>query len=351
MGRILKIKFALLLWFTFIFIEFAWAASSFQKGICFATWEKERYNSQHSDKSLETLAQTGAEWVAIITTYYQDKYNSKQIFPTEKTPSDKSLIHAINKAHRLGLGVMLKPHIDLLDSSGGLWRADIGFQNQADWQEWFQGYLKFILHYAKLAQESGVELLCIGTELKFASQKSEFWRNFIIPNIRKIYSGGLIYAANWDEYGDIRFWNELDYAGIDAYFPLIERRGEGNGRYEEIEAAWKKYADEIEDWQRTINKPVIFTEIGYRSYELCALRPWDSAACGNVDFQIQADCYKAALNIIFTRSWCKGVYWWYWKTSSYAGGLNNRDFTPQNKPAQTVLALWYKGLSLARAYK
>lgn len=329
-----------------ILIGFAQSAEpSFQKGICYVTWEKERYSSPYSDKSLETLAQTGAEWVGIITTYYQEKYNSKEIFPTERTPSDSSLIHVINRAHQFGLKVMLKPHIDLLDTSDGLWRGDIGFQNQTDWQEWFLEYLKFILHYAKIAEESGVELFCIGTELCFASTQTVFWQREIIPQIRKAYSGKLIYAANWDEYKNIRFWDDLDCVGIDAYFPLTDKK---SPEYEEIKVGWIKWADEIERWQKTINKPVIFTEIGYRSCEFAATAPWENSLGARVNLEIQANCYKAALDVLYSRHWCKGIYWWYWKSSPYAGGLTNHDFTPQNKPAETVLSYYYKGLSFVQ---
>ena len=329
-----------------IFFGFAEGAESvFQKGICYASWEKERYASVYSDQSLEMLAQTGAEWVAIISTYYQDKYNSKEIFPSERTPSDKSLIHAVNKAHQLGLKVMLKPHLDLVDESEGLWRADIGFQKESDWQEWFRQYLKFILHYALIAEKTGAEIFCIGTELSFASSKTAFWREEIVPALRKVYSGKLIYAANWDEYKFIRFWNDLDYVGIDAYFPLHQK---GNPGYEEIKNSWTKWAEEIGIWQKTIKKPVIFTEIGYQSADFAAAKPWENSYSGSVNLQIQSDCYRAALEALSNKLWCQGIYWWYWKATPYAGGTNNRDFTPQKKPAETILTLYYRGLSLAQ---
>jgi hypothetical protein len=40
--------------------------------------------------------------------------------------------------------------------------------------------------------------------------------------IRKIYTGKLTYAANWDDFDKVPFWKELDYIGIDAYFPLSD---------------------------------------------------------------------------------------------------------------------------------
>ncbi|MFA5410949.1 MAG: hypothetical protein WC321_03705 [Candidatus Omnitrophota bacterium] len=339
-------KILLVLLSLMIFTETSGAQEvSFQKGISYVAWEKERYASEHSDKSLEMLAETGAEWVAIIPTWYQEKFDSTRLFATEKTSSDRSLIHVINKAHTLGLKVMLKPHIDLIDQSGGLCRSDIGFQEEEDWQEWFSGYLKFIRHYAKLARDSGVELFCVGTELSFASQRALFWEKEVIPAVREIYSGDLTYAANWDEYKNIRFWKSLDYIGIDAYFPLVEKSNPG---YEEIEAGWIKWADEIEAWQRSVNKPLIFTEIGYASCQVAAARPWENPLSASANLEIQANCYKAAMNVLSKRDWCNGLYWWYWRPSPYSGGFADKDFTPQNKPAQIVLTDWYKGLTLAR---
>jgi len=39
--------------------------------------------------------------------------------------SDSSLVDVINKSHRLGLKVMLKPHIDITNDPE-FWRGDIG---------------------------------------------------------------------------------------------------------------------------------------------------------------------------------------------------------------------------------
>ena len=257
--------------------------SAFQKGICFVTWQKDRYLSPYSDRALERLAQTGATWVSIVTTYYQEDFDSLKIFPTENTPSDSSIIHAINKAHQLRLKIMLKPHLDLLSSSGTLSRSDIGFQREADWRKWFSQYLKFILHYAKLAERYNVDMLCIGTELCFASTKTKYWQEQIIPEIKKVYSGKLIYAANWDTYKAIAFWNQLDYIGIDAYFPLTDKE---NPNLEQIKAGWKKWIDQIQVWQQNINKPIILTEIGYRSCCSAAMKPWE------FDSNSQLDSYR-----------------------------------------------------------
>ncbi|MBN1354362.1 MAG: glycoside hydrolase [Candidatus Omnitrophica bacterium] len=312
----------------------------FQKGMCYTTWSKVAYSSSSSDKSLEKLKAVNAEWVAVITTWYQDNCFSTDIFPTSKTPSDESVIHAIDKAHSLGFKVMLKPHLDLLSVKAGGWRGEITCVRETDWEKWFDSYRKFILHYAKIANEKKVEMLCVGTELTGSTaDHPEQWRE-IIKAVRKAYRGKLVYAANWqDEYLQIRFWDALDYAGIDAYFPLS---GKERPSYEELVQAWERWVPEIENWQNRIQKPVIFPEIGYRSSISAASQPWEHVPGPAVDLELQRDCYKAIVDTFWDKEWFYGAYWWSWGTDERMGGNFNRGFTPQNKPAQDYIEELYK---------
>ncbi len=85
---------------------------------------------------------------------------------------------------------------------------------------WFSNYEKFILHYAELAEKNHLDILCIGTELQKTIPKEKEWRS-LIKKIRYVYHGPLTYAANfYVEFEKITFWDELDYIGIQAYFPL-----------------------------------------------------------------------------------------------------------------------------------
>ena len=313
-----------------------------QKGMCYVTWDKHRFASEYSDESLQKLASLGVEYISICTTHYQEKYNSTRILRTEKTPSKRSISHVIKRAHKLGMKVMLKPHIDLIDKyDGTYWRADIGFASENEWEKWFKEYRKFILEYANMSKRLKVELFCVGTELSFTTQKDPEWRQ-IIADVRKAYPGKIVYAANWDNFKNIKFWNELDYIGIDAYFPLTYSPSPTK---EELQKGWEKWKTDIEQWQKCVNRPVIFTEIGYPSSSHAPYTPWKGGAYGNADPDIQAKCYEAFFDTMWEEPWLAGVYWWKWDTNVRAGGRYNRQFTPQNKPAQDVLESYYKGLS------
>ncbi|MBF0253353.1 MAG: hypothetical protein HQL29_05995 [Candidatus Omnitrophica bacterium] len=314
---------------------------NFQRGMCFATWDKSQYASQYSDKALEKLAEMSVDHVQIIVTWYQEKVDSLDIEPSGLTPSDSSINHAIKTAHKLGLKVMLKPHIDLLDDQGsGYWRADIGFYKEEDWNDWFNSYEKFIMHYAKIAKKNKVALYCVGTELSFASQKTDKWKE-LIKNVRSSFDGKITYAANWDNYKNIKFWDDLDFAGIDAYFPLSYK---SNPTLEDLKKGWLNWAVEIEGFFNETKKPILFTEIGYPSGSNAPSEPWKTPSNGNADVEIQAKCYKAFFETVCEKPWLAGVYWWQWAPTIYGGGKNNRLFTPLNKPAANILAEKYANI-------
>ncbi|MFH1309058.1 MAG: hypothetical protein ABIH85_00065 [Candidatus Omnitrophota bacterium] len=318
-----------------------------QKGMSYVAWDKNQFSTEYSDKSLEKLVSIGVEYISICPTHYQESYNSTEIKRTDKTPSEKSLIHVIKKAKTLGLEILLKPHIDLIDKfDGTYWRADICFAAEEDWKNWFKCYKRMLLAYASLCEKYDVELFCIGTELSATTAKNEYWLD-VITEIRKIYSGKLVYAANWDNYQNVQFWDRLDYIGIDAYFPLTYTPMPS---IENIKKGWEKWKYEIKLWQVKVNKQIIFTEIGYPSSSHAPHAPWQNATSGNADTLIQAKCYEAFFDVIWKEPWLAGVYWWKWDTNTFAGGNNNRQFTPQNKPAQRIIEANYKNYKKESTY-
>jgi hypothetical protein len=310
----------------------------FQKGMGYVSWSNEGYITENSDESLKELSETGCEWVSILVTWYQTDPWSSDIQKTEKTPTDESIIHVIRRSHELGMKVMLKPHLDLLDKSDGSWRGEIGCLNEAGWDEWFKKYEQFLMYYVKIAKKEKVEMICVGTELSCTATVKGYMWDDMIKNIRAKYNGLLTYAAHWDRYQDIRFWDKLDFIGINAYFPLTEKQ---LPTYEELKEGWKKWVKEMEEFQQKIGRPVIFPEIGCNSADGAAIRPWEHVTRSEVNLQLQADYYRALLDTFWGKEWFYGPYWWYWGTNVHMGGEYNRGFTPQNKPAEEVLKKWY----------
>ena len=111
--------------------------------------------------------------------------------------------------------VMVKPQIWV---SHGEFTGYLKMDSEENWKTLEDSYRNFILEYAELAQKVKAELFCIGTELEqFITHRPDYWKNLIV-DIKLVYKGKLTYAANWDEYKRVPFWNQLDYIGGGCLF-------------------------------------------------------------------------------------------------------------------------------------
>ena len=316
-----------------------------QEGIAYVSWWHDQYASAGSDESLAKLADTGAGWISILATWYQDVVTSTNIYShTEKTPTDAGVIHAIETAHALGLKVMLKPHLDLFADSAH-WRGQIGehFTEETQWDAWFESYQAFINHYAQIAADYDVEQFCIGTELDGTAGAQELrWRELIsgTDGITGIYTGPLVYAANHTYTNTIMFWDALDYIGIDAYYSLATTT---TATVDDFKLGWTKPISFLADLADEWDKDIIFTEIGYRSIDGAGMAPWAYGDNPPLDLQEQADLYQAFFETVYQEPWFAGVFLWSWDTNPMQGGPCDRGYSPLDKPAEIVLREHYGG--------
>lgn len=317
---------------------------SFQKGMAFPTWVAEQYCTAASDESLRILAQTTCtEYVQLVPTWYQEDRFSDVMGPDYdgKTARMDCLRHAIHTAHRLGLKVMLKPHVD---ATNGDWRGTFQPENP---EIWFNHYTAMLKTYARTAQEEEVEIFCVGCEfVELTTQNfTQAWKE-LIQEIRQVFGGPLIYAANWGrESLRVEFWDVLDYIGIDAYYGLTDT---SDPTIEELLAVWRSYVTEIESVQLAWQKPIVFTEIGYRSMDGTNRQPWDWEASGETDLVEQALCYQAIIQVFGEKTWFNGIYWWNWEPDPQEGGPADNYYTPQGKPAETIFKRWYCEENMAK---
>jgi hypothetical protein len=313
-------------------------------GITHVSWWHDEYGYAAATDSRRALAATGASWGGLLVTWYMADRSSNDIAPViDRSNEDDVVRQAIDEMHALGLKVMLKPHVDVLD---GTWRAQITPSNPG---AWFESYLAFMDHYVALAREKNVEMLCIGTELASmsGSRYAGDWAN-LIARIRSQYPGLLTYAANGvepgDEFTSVSFWDRLDLLGADVYTPLTDKTSPTR---QELVAGWRKnrYGYDMvaafRNWQQSYGKPFVFTEVGYRSGDGANRAPWDWGTSLAVDPAEQADCY-AALYEVWSRenAWMQGVFWWAWDVS--APGASDTGYNPRGKPAEEVLRQWQR---------
>ncbi|MEM7187874.1 MAG: glycoside hydrolase, partial [Bacteroidota bacterium] len=207
---------------------------------------------------------------------------------------------------------------------------------EADWKQLETSYREFIISYAELARDLDVAIFCVGTELEqFIVHRPEYWSQ-LISEIKKIYKGKLTYAANWDEYKRVPFWEQLDYIGVDAYFPISENKTPG---LEESRLGWQRWKEELEGVSTTHDRKILFTEYGYRSVDFAGKEPWKSDRdMTSVNLTAQSNLTQALYEEIDTEPWYAGGFIWKWYIEhKESGGANNARFTPQNKPVENLI--------------
>ena len=309
------------------------------RGMTAFNWRKDNYESANQ------LVKNNIEWVALVPFMFQKTDTTKMVRPLrtavgEWAHYDSSYMEVVHELHGRNMHVMMKPHLWMHEG----WRAELDPGGDGQWEAWFDSYRPHMLHYALLAESLGVELYCIGTELRSAVKHNPSRWLQLISDIKSVYSGKLTYAANWDgEFDDVPFWDEMDYIGVQSYFPLTDKK---KPSLADIEKGWHLVIPTLQRLSEQHNKQILFTETGYRSDQSATIRPWewhseqDSTAI--VCNQTQLLAYEALFRQLWDKEWFAGVFFWQWHnrhSTEYTVG--NKDFTPRYKPAENALARWY----------
>jgi hypothetical protein len=290
--------------------------------------------------NLTDVHQIKANWVAVIPFAFSRKGTPGVTFNHERQwwgEKPEAIRQTIRLAHENNLKVMLKPHVWV---SGEGWPGEYDLKTEQDWTTWEETYAAYILFHAALASEMKADLYCIGTEYRIAVRKRpEFWKK-LITEVRKVYHGPLTYAANWDNYENVTFWKELDYIGIDAYFPVSVQK---TPTKEELLNNWNKIERKLHDFSRTQKRPVLFTEYGYRSVDYTADGHWKySLDTLSSNMQGQVNSYEALLENFWDEPWVAGGFLWKWHLQiENRPGFMEKDYSPQGKPVIQTIRKYY----------
>ncbi|MCL2035878.1 MAG: glycosyl hydrolase family 53 [Oscillospiraceae bacterium] len=295
-------------------------------------------------KSQDLLYELGNNWVCLAVLNYQDSFHSTQIkFDFTRTPTDRDVTFAVEKAHSKGVKVCLKP---MVNSDDYMWRAYIDFpdanmgEKDVYWSEWFKSYTAFMLYYAELAEELKCEMLCIGCEMLGTERKESYWRD-LIAQLRKVYSGKLVYNTNHGKEDRFEWMGELDYIGTSAYYPV----GQKSSSKSDMTAEWENVRTRLNKIADKTDKKYIFMEIGCRSAKGCSAMPWDFS---HKEFpwneEEQANFYESCLDVFGKEERFAGIFWWDWSTFIYdtrKEAETNIGFNIHLKKAEEVLKKYY----------
>lgn len=295
--------------------------------------------------ALQPAASAGANWVAVVPYGFVDPEAPTVSFDRDRQfwgETAEGVATTIEYARASGLQILLKPHLWV---RGQGWPGEYLPATDAEWDAFLTSYRDYILLFADVADSLDVEMFSVGTEVDLvALERPDYWRD-LIADVRTRYDGRLTYAANWDKYASIAFWDELDLIGVDAYFPLD---GSATPDVTELIEAWQPWRDEMREVARAEGKPILFAEFGYRSMDGAAGRQWElpdgrRARGLPANHAAQATAYEALFRVWWDCDWFAGGFAWKWYAGSPSQDWIATDYSPQGKPAETVLATWYGG--------
>lgn len=301
------------------------------------------YRSNDSLLSIERLAALGGDWAALAFVIFQDNFYSTQIRPDYRyTVTDKDVTVAVDRLHKQGLKVCMKPMVNCAD---GVWRAYINFpvanegNNRDYWKEWFSSYKAFLCHYAEIAEDTGCEMFCIGCEMVGTEQQEDYWRD-TIKAVRDIYHGPLVYNTNHGKESFIKWWDAVDFMGTSAYYCVADVPGDS---MENMKSNWDKAKEKLATLSRENgNKQIIFMEIGCRSARGCATMPYDfNHREFPYDEDEQANFYESCLRSLWDEPWFAGFFWWDWYTK-LPKEKPEMGFSIVGKKTEDLIKEWYK---------
>lgn len=321
------------------------AIESWNKGVHILSRSGGDYASDTFKQSLDNLRDTHANSVSLIVEYSQADKTANAVQKYFKSPTDAALIEGIGYAHSLDMAVNLAITMRAQDNTPPMELSP------SDPDAWFSSYQAVILKYARMAEQNGVESMVIGSQLfrlsadDLDANNTARWRG-LIQAVRAVYSGSLTYSASWRspiggaaEKDRIVFWDDLDMIGLAAYFPL---QTENTNQPGALEGLWRVIDEtQIRPLHLAFDKPVVFTDIGYRSTSNAQNLPEFTGTVNSVfDEQRQADLYRGAYSYWKDIPYMNGLVWWNWKSDPARGGAGDTDFTPQHKLAEKVMTEW-----------
>jgi len=296
------------------------------------------YGTVYTEALLDELVRLGVNAVSVTPFGRIWSLHSTEIqldFEAPYEDNRRAIGTFIAQAKARGLRVLLIPHL-WVETEG--WRGEIDPGSPGRWQAYQASYRRFILAWAADAQRFGADAFSIGVECKsWSGRYGMYWTN-LIADVRREFGGALTYSANWDEAEGVLFWDQLDFIGVNAFYPLASRNGADYATYAQGAGA---ALDTLGVLARELEKPVLLVEIGYTTRPNAAVEPWlwpDAMHAVTVDEWEQARALHALASAAASRSFIEGLYVWrYYANLDDVSQEAAWGFSPHGKLAEPVL--------------
>jgi len=293
------------------------------------------------EQTIDEIATAGFDTVKFVVDARQENGASARIYlDLRMTPTVDHLERLFKHAKSKNLRVILMPIVLLDNPRGSEWRGRIQpTDDSGGWSEWWDSYRGMLTHFAWIAQGNGVDVFVVGSELISTEAEAHLpqWRK-TIAEVRKTFKGQLTYSSNWDHYTHVKFWDQLDFIGMNSYWSLGDNE---KVSVSQIVDRWRAIQRDLFAFQQKAGKPIIFLEVGWCSMANMAHEPWDYTKDEDeaaTDFDLQKRLYEAFFEAWHGRQELGGFCIWVWDPGTPAS--DDRGYTPKGKPAERVLREW-----------
>ena len=321
------------------------------------------------DNAYKYIGSIGGKQVVLSPTW---TYTLNEPPVLEMSPGNDMLAadleQAIFEAKQNKLEIILYPHVRF--SQPQWW--DTAAKDEDWWNKWFENYSRYLLHFAEIAENSGVSSLIIGepdsepswpkTVAADESKRSappyaqDQWSS-LIENIRMKFSGPLLWAVNYPKGLAIEpaLLSQVDAVYVICEVPVSDSSTPAQG--DMAKTFTNIFDKKIFPFHENINKP-IWIGLTYPSIDGAArgcvkqnekcipVKQFfdipSNSSDSYLDLQEQADIYSAALIAINQEVWIEGVI----SRGFYPpASLKDNSYSIHGKPASDVLWYWFPRLS------
>ena len=262
---------------------------------------------------VEEIAATGASDILIAVPWSVPHVGSHALRSDVARGALSAVIRASVSAD---LAVSVMPIITVASRPEGQWR---GVLQPLDRGIFWSNYTGLIRDVAVDAERGGATRLVVGSELN-SLEDDPAWSD-VIDTARSVFSGSLLYSANWDRYDEVPFWSQLDEVGVTAYFPIEDSQ------------TWPDELARLHTFANAHQRPLVITEYGYPALESAGQRPWDETTGAAYDGLLQASLIDSALLSLQTNPPAAHFLWNWFGT----GAVSEPSFTPRHRPASNVV--------------
>lgn len=325
-----------------------------------------------NDLALQNIQGLGANWV-VYTPSWTYKRVTPNIFTQQpgKDPFWVDTVAAVAQARSRNINAAIFPQPRFETSANDFWKnapRDAGW-----WNDWFDHYRAFVIHFSDQATQSGAQALIIGGDWILPALPSgkladgnpsgvpadaeTRWKN-LIAEVRQHFRGNVLFAVPYnstDFTPPVNILRDVDAVYL-LWFAKLSTLAAPN-KTDMINEAGILLDQNIAPWQAQIGKPFILA-LSYPSSTNSATGciPNGSGACldwtalnrpnadlssVNLDLQQQIDIYDALFTAMNSRSWVSGlVSRGYFEPVE----LQDKSASIHGKPARDVLWYWFPRL-------